>query len=109
MPTPQVSFDAEAGRAFGLKIGDTVRLNILGRSYEAHISNFREIEWGSFDINFVMLFSEQPFGNVPHSHLGAVFSAARKNKRQHNWLWQKTSPTSRPSPPTLYLTPQSLY
>ena len=78
MPTPQVSFDAEAGRAFGLKIGDTVRLNILGRSYEAHISNFREIEWGSFDINFVMLFSEQPFGNVPHSHLGAVFLPPEK-------------------------------
>ena len=77
-PRPQVSFDAEAGRAFGLKIGDTVRLNILGRSYEAHISNFREIEWGSFDINFVMLFSEQPFGNVPHSHLGAVFLPPEK-------------------------------
>ena len=73
MPTPQVSFDAEAGDVFGLQIGDTIRLNILGRPYEAHISSFREIEWGNFDINFVMIFSAKPFANVPYSHLGAVF------------------------------------
>ena len=50
----------------------------LAVSYEAHISNFREIEWEVLTSTLLCSFSEQPFGNVPHSHLGGGFPAARK-------------------------------
>ena len=36
----------------------------------------REIEWRTFDINFVLLLNERPFGNAPHSYMGATFMDA---------------------------------
>jgi putative ABC transport system permease protein len=61
-----VSFDAEAGPGLGLKLGDTITVNVLGRNIEAHIANFRKIDWESLAINFVMVFSPNTLVNAPH-------------------------------------------
>lgn len=66
---PLVSFDAEAGTELGLKIGDKVTINVLGREISAEIANFRDIEWQSLSINFVMVFSPNTFAGAPHAHL----------------------------------------
>ncbi len=66
---PLVSFDAEAGTDLGLKIGDEVSVNVLGREITAEIANFRDIEWQSLGINFVMVFSPNTFAGAPHAHL----------------------------------------
>lgn len=66
---PLVSFDAEAATDLGLKIGDTVTVNVLGREITAEIASFRDVEWQSFSINFVMVFSPNTFAGAPHSHL----------------------------------------
>jgi len=66
---PLVSFDAEAGTELGLKIGDKVTVNVLGREISAEIANFRDIEWQSLSINFVMVFSPNTFAGAPHAHL----------------------------------------
>ncbi|WP_306142064.1 ABC transporter permease [Roseibium sp. MMSF_3412] len=66
---PLVSFDAEAGMELGLKIGDKVTVNVLGREISAEIANFRDIEWQSLSINFVMVFSPNTFAGAPHAHL----------------------------------------
>jgi putative ABC transport system permease protein len=63
---PLVSFDAEAGPGLGLKLGDTITVNVLGRNVEAHIANFRKIDWESLAINFVMVFSPNTLVNAPH-------------------------------------------
>ncbi|MCB8829196.1 hypothetical protein LJD47_29720, partial [Escherichia coli] len=54
---PLVSFSAEEARNLGLKLGDTVTVNALGRNITARIANFRQVEWESLAINFVMVFS----------------------------------------------------
>ena len=54
---PLVSFDAEAAHGLGLKLGDSVTVNILGRNVEARIASLRKIDWESLAINFVMVFS----------------------------------------------------
>ena len=41
----------------GLKIGDKVTVNVLGRNVTATIANLREVKWESLAINFVMVFS----------------------------------------------------
>ncbi len=64
-----VSFDAEAATDLGLKIGDTMTVNVLGREIMAEIANFRDIEWQSLGINFVMVFSPNTFAGAPHAHL----------------------------------------
>lgn len=66
---PLLSFDAEAGTELGLKIGDQITVNVLGREITAEIANFRDVEWQSLSINFVMVFSPNTFAGAPHAHL----------------------------------------
>jgi putative ABC transport system permease protein len=63
---PLVSFDAEAARGLGLKLGDSVTVNILGRNVEARIASLRKIDWESLAINFVMVFSPNTLTGAPH-------------------------------------------
>jgi putative ABC transport system permease protein len=63
---PLVSFDADTGPGLGLKIGDTLTVNVLGRNVEAKIANFRKIDWESLAINFVMVFSPNTLTGAPH-------------------------------------------
>lgn len=69
---PLVSFSAEEGKAIGLKLGDTVTVNVLGRNVTARIANFRRVEWQSMSINFVMVFSPNTFAGAPHSWLATL-------------------------------------
>jgi putative ABC transport system permease protein len=63
---PLVSFDADSGPGLGLKLGDTLTVNVLGRNVGARIANFRKIDWESLAINFVMVFSPNTLVNAPH-------------------------------------------
>lgn len=67
-----VSFSAEEARELGLKIGDTVTVNVLGRNITATIANFRKVEWQSLSINFVMVFSPNTFKGAPHAWLATL-------------------------------------
>ena len=69
---PLVSFSTEEGRELGLKLGDTVTVNVLGRNITARIANFRNVEWESLSINFVMVFSPNTFAGAPHAWLATV-------------------------------------
>ena len=69
---PLVSFAAQEGGELGLKIGDTVTVNVLGRNITARIANFRDVQWESLGINFVMVFSPNTFAGAPHSWLATL-------------------------------------
>lgn len=69
---PLVSFSAEEARNLGLKVGDTITVNVLGRSIAAEIANLRKVEWDSMSINFVMVFSPNTFAGAPHSWLATL-------------------------------------
>ncbi|MHC8510121.1 MAG: ABC transporter permease [Rhodospirillales bacterium] len=68
-----VSFDAEAAEAFGLDIGDTLTVSILGRSIEARIANWRQIDWNDLGINFVMVFSPGVLQSAPGGHIATAY------------------------------------
>ncbi|PKA40748.1 glycosyl transferase family 1 [Rhizobium sullae] len=69
---PLVSFSSEEARELGLKIGDTVTVNVLGRNLTAKIANLRKVEWESLSINFVMVFSPNTFRGAPHAWLATL-------------------------------------
>ncbi len=69
---PLVSFDRKIAEGLGLKIGDDITVNVLGRNITATVANLREIEWRSLGINFVMVFSPNTFAGAPHTHLATV-------------------------------------
>ena len=66
---PLVSFDADLAKGLGLKLGDPITLNILGRNVDATIASFRKIDWESLAINFVMVFSPNTLEGAPHRML----------------------------------------
>ena len=67
--SPLVSFDAELAKGLGLKLGDTITVNILGRNVDAKIASLRKIDWESLAINFVMVFSPNTLAGAPHRSL----------------------------------------
>ena len=69
---PLVSFSAQEAGELGLKLGDMVTVNVLGRNVTAKIANFREVQWESMGINFVMVFSPNTFAGAPHSWLATL-------------------------------------
>lgn len=69
---PLVSFAAEEGRELGLKVGDPITVNVLGRNVTAKIANFRTIEWENLAINFIMVFSPNTFAGAPHAWLATL-------------------------------------
>ncbi|MCH9780133.1 MAG: ABC transporter permease [Alphaproteobacteria bacterium] len=68
-----VSFDADAAAAFGIGLGDTLTFNLLGRSLTATIANLREINWRTFAMNFVMVFSPGILERAPQTRLATVY------------------------------------
>lgn len=69
---PLISLDAETARAFALKIGDTITVNVLGREITGTIENLREIDWSSLSINFVMVFSPGMVSGAPQTHIATL-------------------------------------
>jgi len=72
---PLVSFDAQNAAGIGLKVGDKLTVNVLGRNITARVANFRTVDWRSFGINFVMVFSPNTFAGAPHTNLATVASS----------------------------------
>ena len=68
-----VSFDAEAAEAFNLEIGDSITVNVLGRNIEAKIANWRQIDWNTLGINFVMIFSPGVLSSAPQTSIATAY------------------------------------
>ncbi len=66
---PLVSMEKQVADGLGLKIGDTVVVNVLGRDITAKIANLRTVNWRSFAINFVLVYSPNTFRGAPFSEL----------------------------------------
>ncbi|MGV8937505.1 MAG: ABC transporter permease [Allorhizobium sp.] len=73
---PLVSFSAQEAKELGLKVGDTVSVNVLGRTITAKIANLRKVEWESMSLNFVMVFSPNTFAGAPHAWLATLTDPA---------------------------------
>lgn len=69
---PLVSFEKRIADGLGLKLGDPVTVNVLGRNVTATIANMRLVDWESLGINFVMVFSPNVFVGAPHSVLATL-------------------------------------
>ncbi|ORE94398.1 putative ABC transporter permease ybbP [Stappia sp. 22II-S9-Z10] len=68
----QVSFASDLANELGVRVGDRIRVNVLGREVEAQVANLRTVDWESLSINFVMIFSPNVFEGAPHAHLATL-------------------------------------
>jgi putative ABC transport system permease protein len=69
---PLVSFERKIANGLGLKIGDEIVVNVLGRNIHARIANLRTVDWQSLGINFVLVFSPNTFRGAPHTHIATL-------------------------------------
>jgi putative ABC transport system permease protein len=69
---PLVSFEKRVADGLGLKLGDAVTVNVLGRLITARIANLRALDWQNLGINFVMVFSPATFREAPHTDIATL-------------------------------------
>ncbi len=66
---PLVSMEKQVAEGLGLKVGDEVVVNVLGRDIAAKVANLRKVNWRSYAINFVLVYSPDTFKGAPFSEL----------------------------------------
>ncbi len=69
---PLVSLSSDAATGFGIGVGDTLTVNILGRKVTATVANLRHICWRSLRLNFVLVFSPGVIEAAPQTQLATV-------------------------------------
>jgi putative ABC transport system permease protein len=69
---PLVSFEKKIADGLGLKLGDEIVVNALGRDVSARIANLRELDWQSLGINFVLVYSPGTFRGAPVMHIATL-------------------------------------
>jgi putative ABC transport system permease protein len=69
---PLVSFEKKIADGLGIRLGDPIMVNVLGRNIEARIANLRAVNWENLGINFVMVFSPGAFIGAPHTDIATL-------------------------------------
>jgi len=69
---PIISLDAGLARGFGIAIGDTLTLNVLGREITATVASLRKIDWRSLRFDFAIIFAPGTLEAAPHSYIAAI-------------------------------------
>ncbi|WP_226783211.1 ABC transporter permease [Oceaniglobus trochenteri] len=69
---PQLSFAAEEAAEIGLKLGDTITVNILGRDITAEVTSFREVDFSTAGIGFVLTLNPAAVAGAPHTHIATI-------------------------------------
>ncbi len=71
---PQISFAAEEAEEMGLALGDELTVNILGRDITATITSFREVDFSTAGIGFIMSMNPSALQGAPHSFISTVYA-----------------------------------
>jgi putative ABC transport system permease protein len=69
---PLLSLDAELARGWGVRLGDTITLNVLGRDLTLQVASLRDIDWKSLSLNFALVASPGMLAHAPHSEIATV-------------------------------------
>ncbi len=69
---PLVSLDAALAKGWGVGIGGTVSVNVLGRDIELTVASLRDIAWQRLGLNFVLVASPGLLEQAPHTHIATV-------------------------------------
>ncbi|SFR32048.1 ABC transporter permease [Litoreibacter janthinus] len=71
---PQISFAAEEAEELGLKLGDTLTVNVLGRDITAEITSFREVDFSTGGLGFVLSMNKAALEGAPHTHIATIYA-----------------------------------
>ena len=69
---PLISFDSRVADGFGVGLGDTLTVNVLGRDITATIASLRKIDWRTLRFDFAIIFAPGTLEGAPHTHIAAI-------------------------------------
>ncbi len=69
---PLISFSRELAEGWGVGIGDTLTVDVLGREITGTIASLREIDFSTGGINFILVFSPGVLEGAPQTFLTTV-------------------------------------
>jgi len=69
---PEVSVVNDEAQALGLKLGDTVTVNILGLEITATVRSFRDVDFSDGGINYIFVFDPHTLKAAPHTYLATI-------------------------------------
>ncbi|MBE9603872.1 ABC transporter permease [Acetobacteraceae bacterium H6797] len=69
---PLVSLDVNIAHGWGVGIGSTIVVNVLGRDVALKVANLREIDWRGLGLNFTLVASPGLLEAAPHTHIATV-------------------------------------
>ncbi len=73
---PQISFADEEAEEMGLALGDSMTINILGRDIIGTVTSFREVDFSTAGMGFVIIMNETALAGAPHSFIATVYADA---------------------------------
>ena len=71
---PQISFAAEEAQEIGLKLGDSMTVNVLGRDITAEITSFREVNFSTGGLGFVLSMNAAALRDAPHTQIATIYA-----------------------------------
>ncbi|MBU1611522.1 MAG: ABC transporter permease [Proteobacteria bacterium] len=77
---PLVSLEQGLATGFGVDIGDTMTFNVLGRSITAEISNLRQVDWTTLQLNQAVVLSPGILEKAPYTWLASVHATPEAEK-----------------------------
>lgn len=78
-----ISLDQAIAQGTGLKIGDSMTLNVLGRSFEGRIASLRKVDFTNGGQNFVLVLSPGLIDHAPHAFLATVRIAPQQENAMY--------------------------
>jgi putative ABC transport system permease protein len=69
---PLLSLDAALAKGWGVGVGGTVTVNVLGRDIRLTVASLRDIAWQRLGLNFVLVASPGLLEQAPHTHIATV-------------------------------------
>lgn len=68
---PQVSIESEVAERMRVGLGDELEFNIGGEVFSVPITSIREVNWGSLQPNFFMIFNTSTLEDFPASYISS--------------------------------------
>jgi putative ABC transport system permease protein len=70
---PLISLTSDLAEGFGVDVGDTLTVNVLGRNITGTISSIRQVDWRTLAMQFAIIFSPGTLDRAPQTWLGAAY------------------------------------
>jgi len=72
-PPPQFSVESGIAEELGLHVGDTLTFEVGGTPVSARISNLRQVDWNSFNVNFFVIASPGVLDGYPTTWITSFY------------------------------------